>query len=115
MTDAVRLSDTVCRQGGDEFLILLSEIEHADDATTFSNKLLRSLINPHEINGKKISVHMSIGICIFPLGVEVKYQKISENKLCDVLIDNADKAMYQAKSRGHNCYQLFKKSIPLAQ
>ena len=109
MTDAVRQSDTVCRQGGDEFLILLSEIEHPDDAATFTSKLLHTLINPHQLNGKKISVHMSIGIRIFHHDIEAP-QQASEGKLSDVLIDNADKAMYQAKSRGHDGYQIFKQA-----
>lgn len=113
MTDTVRLSDTVCRQGGDEFLILLSEIKHTNDATAFSSKLLHSLIKPHQINGKKISLHMSIGICVFSHAGEVNYHKMSEEKLSDVLIDNADKAMYKAKSHGHDGYQLFKEPIPL--
>lgn len=109
MTDAVRQSDTVCRQGGDEFLILLSEIEHPDDAAIFTSKLLHTLINPHQLNGKKISVHMSIGIRIFHHDIEAP-QQASEGKLSDVLIDNADKAMYQAKSRGHDGYQIFKQA-----
>lgn len=109
MTDVVRLSDTVCRQGGDEFLILLSEIEHTNDAVTFSIKLLHSLINPHHINDKKILVHMSIGIRIFPHKGEIFARKIGEGELSDILIDNADNAMYQAKSRGHDIFQVFKK------
>tara|TARA_R110000737_G_scaffold56052_2_gene80001 strand:- start:257 stop:1885 length:1629 start_codon:yes stop_codon:yes gene_type:complete len=107
MTDAVRLSDTVCRQGGDEFLILLSEIEHTNDAATFCRKLLHSLIEPHQIKDKKISLQMSIGICIFPHDGEINDHKDSEEKLSDVLIDHADKAMYQAKLRGHDGYQFF--------
>ena len=50
----LRDMDIACRVGGDEFLILLSEIEHTNDAVTFSIKLLDSLINPHYINNKKI-------------------------------------------------------------
>ncbi|WP_426370310.1 diguanylate cyclase domain-containing protein [Pseudocolwellia sp. HL-MZ7] len=106
ISDSVRLSDTVCRQGGDEFLILLSEIEHPNDAVIFTTKLLHSLINPHQLNGKNISVHISIGIRIFPDHIDIDEQE-TEGELSDALIDDADKAMYQAKLRGHDGYQVF--------
>lgn len=101
MSDAVRHSDTVCRQGGDEFVVLLSEIEDPNDAAKFSTKLLTRLAEPHLIEGKEISVSMSIGIGIFPTD--------SDNS--DVLLDCADTAMFQAKSDGRNCYQFYKQSM----
>jgi diguanylate cyclase (GGDEF)-like protein/PAS domain S-box-containing protein len=95
MVQLVRESDTVCRHGGDEFVVLLSEIEHCDDAAKFSTKLLTSLARPILIDGKEINVNMSIGISIFP----------KHGDLSDGLIDYADKAMFKAKANGRNCYQ----------
>lgn len=95
MVELVRDSDTVCRHGGDEFVILLSEIEHSSDAAKFASKLLSCLVRPIMINGKEISVSMSIGISIFP----------KNGDLSDGLVDYADKAMFKAKSNGRNCYK----------
>jgi diguanylate cyclase (GGDEF)-like protein/PAS domain S-box-containing protein len=95
MVESVRGSDTVCRYGGDEFVVLLSEIEHPDDAAKFSCKLLSCLARPLSIEGKEICVSMSIGISIFP----------NHGDISDGLIDYADKAMFKAKANGRNCYQ----------
>ncbi|MEP7705137.1 EAL domain-containing protein [Paraglaciecola sp. 25GB23A] len=101
MADTVRDSDTVCRQGGDEFVVLLSEIEHPNDAALLSSKLLASMAIPHLIDGKEIAVGISIGIGIFPNDGEVSQK----------LMDNADRAMFHAKASGRNCYQFFKESM----
>lgn len=62
----VRDSDTVCRQGGDEFLVLLSEIYHSNDAAKLANKLLTHLARSHQVTNKAISITLSIGISIYP-------------------------------------------------
>jgi diguanylate cyclase (GGDEF)-like protein len=62
----VRSSDTVSRQGGDEFVILLSEISHPEDAATSARKLLLSLNAPHSIDGHDLDIAGSIGISVCP-------------------------------------------------
>ena len=62
----VRATDTVCRQGGDEFVILLAEIEQPQDAAHVAEKLLAALAAPHLIGGHELHVTLSIGISIYP-------------------------------------------------
>jgi diguanylate cyclase (GGDEF)-like protein len=66
LTACVRDSDTVSRQGGDEFVVLLSEIEHAEDAARSAEKLLLALAAPHGIGEKDLHITTSIGISIYP-------------------------------------------------
>ncbi len=97
LTAAVRSSDTVCRQGGDEFVILLADIEHAEDAALSAQKILAMLTVPHLIDQLKLQVSVSIGISIYP----------DDGLDADTLIKNADAAMYRAKEGGRNNYQFF--------
>src|SRR5439155_23130933 len=62
----VRVSDTVSRQGGDEFLVLLQNIEHPQDAAHFAKKILTALALPHRIDAQDLHVTMSIGIEVYP-------------------------------------------------
>jgi diguanylate cyclase (GGDEF)-like protein/PAS domain S-box-containing protein len=94
---AVRDSDTVSRAGGDEFLVLLSEIETTTDAANVANKLLAALMKPHQLSAHAISVAASIGIAVFPI----------DGTTFEQLISHADVAMYEAKARGGNCYQFY--------
>lgn len=93
----VRLSDTVSRQGGDEFVLLLNEIEHAEDATLFAEKLILTLAEPYNISGHQLHVTLSIGISIFP----------DDAGSAETVIRNADTAMYHAKASGRNNAQFF--------
>jgi diguanylate cyclase (GGDEF)-like protein/PAS domain S-box-containing protein len=94
----VRGSDTVSRQGGDEFVILLSEIAHPEDAATSAKKMLHSFNAPHSIEGQDLHIGGSIGISIYP----------ADGEDAETLIKNADTAMYHAKERGRNNFQFFK-------
>jgi diguanylate cyclase (GGDEF)-like protein/PAS domain S-box-containing protein len=94
----VRNSDTVSRQGGDEFVILLSEISHPEDAATSAKKILLSLGVPHSIEGHDLDIAGSIGISIYP----------GDGEDAETLIKNADTAMYHAKESGRNNLQFFK-------
>ena len=97
LTACVRSSDTVCRQGGDEFVILLNNIEHTEDAALSAQKILVALSVPHLIDQLEHHVSVSIGISIYP-----------DNGLdADTLIKNADTAMYRVKESGGNNYQVF--------
>jgi diguanylate cyclase (GGDEF)-like protein len=94
----VRQSDTVCRQGGDEFVLLLAVIEHAVDAAQFAQKILTALALPYSIDGHDLYVSASIGIGVYP----------ADGKDVETLLKCADTAMYHAKENGRNNYQFFK-------
>jgi diguanylate cyclase (GGDEF)-like protein/PAS domain S-box-containing protein len=97
LTAVVRSSDTVCRLGGDEFVILLADIEHAQDAAQTAQKILDALTAPHRIDQFALQITVSIGISLYP----------QDGLNADVLIKNADSAMYQAKAAGRDNYQFF--------
>jgi diguanylate cyclase (GGDEF)-like protein len=99
----VRASDTVSRQGGDEFVILLSEIAYPEAAAASANKILFSLSTPHSIGEQDLHVDASIGISIYP----------ADGEDAETLIKNADTAMYHAKERGRNNFQFFKAEMNL--
>jgi diguanylate cyclase (GGDEF)-like protein/PAS domain S-box-containing protein len=97
----VRGSDTVSRRGGDEFVLLLSEIERAPDAAVSAEKILSALAAPHPLGGTEIHVTASIGISVFP----------DDGDDAETLIRCADTAMYQAKEDGRNCFRYFKQGM----
>lgn len=101
LSTCVRATDTVCRQGGDEFVILLAEIEVTRDAVQVAEKLLAAFASPHVVDGHKLSLTLSIGISIYP----------DDGKDADTLMEKADTAMYQAKDCGRNNYQFFDASM----
>ena len=89
---SVRESDTVCRMGGDEFVVLLAGIKQADHALIASEKMRAALLQPFELGGQRLSVSASIGVAVYPgHGSEGQH-----------LIREADRAMYDAKKRGGN-------------
>lgn len=102
LVQGVRASDTVCRQGGDEFVILLSEIDGPSDAAGSASKLLRALAEPHVIEGHTFSLTASIGIALYP----------KDGRDVVALLRSADNAMYQAKGNGRNQYQFFAMTHP---
>ena len=93
----VRNSDTVSRQGGDEFVVLLSEVEAVRDAALAAEKLLEALTAPYLIGGHRLHVTLSIGISLYP----------DDGKNVETVLRNADTAMYHAKRSGRNNYQAF--------
>jgi predicted signal transduction protein with EAL and GGDEF domain len=95
----LRQSDTVCRNGGDEFVAVLSELERAEDALLVARKLLRAAAEPNRLDSTEISLTVSIGISLYP----------RHGVTADALIANADAAMYIAKRAGPGGYQLFKR------
>ncbi|WP_428827535.1 putative bifunctional diguanylate cyclase/phosphodiesterase [Azonexus sp. IMCC34842] len=92
-----RHSDTVSRQGGDEFVVLLAEIEAAQDAVVAAEKLIKAMREPHLIAGHRLHVTLSIGISLYP----------DDGKDAETVVKNADTAMYHAKTTGRNNYQMF--------
>jgi diguanylate cyclase (GGDEF)-like protein/PAS domain S-box-containing protein len=101
LLDCVRRSDTVSRQGGDEFVVLLSEISHAEDAAVSAVKMLQALAAPHRVDQHELRVTSSIGIVVYP----------DDGTDVEVLLKHADIAMYHAKDQGRNNYQFFEPGL----
>jgi diguanylate cyclase (GGDEF)-like protein/PAS domain S-box-containing protein len=99
--ECVRGSDTVSRQGGDEFVVLLSEIEHAEDAAITARRMLQVVAEPHSVDDHDLHVTTSIGLSVYP----------DDGLDSETLIKNADTAMYQAKENGRQSYQFFKPAM----
>ncbi len=97
LTDCVRGSDTVSRQGGDEFVVLVADEHDAENAALTAEKILASLALVHSIDQQELYVTTSIGISVYP----------ADGLDAETLIKNADTAMYQAKEKGRNDYQFF--------
>lgn len=97
MVGELRGFDTVARHGGDEFIILLANIQNADDASAVGEKLLAAVAQPIETSAGPQSVACSIGISLCPIHGET----------LDVLRRSADRAMYQAKKGGRNAVSVF--------
>lgn len=96
LSAAVRRTDMVARLGGDEFAILQTGLRDPD-ADEVARKLLHTVAQPFVFDGQMVSVTASIGIAIYPLDDEAPHE----------LLNKADKAMYRAKSRGRNRYELY--------
>lgn len=92
----LRAGDTVARIGGDEFAVLVTELRDSDDAARIAEKLLQSIIQPIEGQGRTFHVSASIGIALCPI----------DGEDAETLLKNADGAMYRAKEAGRNTYQL---------
>jgi diguanylate cyclase (GGDEF)-like protein/PAS domain S-box-containing protein len=99
LVHALRHTDTVCRQGGDEFVILLSEINNANDADLVGKQLITALAAPHLLGDRELRVTASIGISIYP----------DHGHDAEGLVHCADLAMYKAKTSGGGCYCTFSK------
>ena len=92
-----REPDTVARLGGDEFAIIMTQMQEATDAAALSRRIRESIIKPYQIDGHQIVTDISIGISVAPFdGME-----------SDVLLKNADMALYGAKADGRGTYRFF--------
>ncbi|MGB7174470.1 MAG: EAL domain-containing protein [Candidatus Acidiferrales bacterium] len=98
LINVLRRSDTVSRQGGDEFVMLLPDLTSEEDAPASAQKILLSLNAPHPLMGDGLYIGASIGISLYP----------KDGEDAETLIKNADAAMYHAKNAGRNCFQFFK-------
>ena len=103
LSGCVRSSDTVSRQGGDEFAILLCEVAHAQDAGVAAEKMLAALSEPHRFDELELYASASIGIATYP----------EDGTTAEDLLKYADTAMYRAKDCGRNNYQFFKTEMNL--
>jgi diguanylate cyclase (GGDEF)-like protein len=94
---AVRGSDTVSRQGGDEFLIVMGSLADDSDAAAMAVKIIDLLNTPFHVNGMEVSTTGSLGISLFP----------ADGNDFETLLKNADMAMYRAKESGRNAFRFY--------
>ncbi|SFR53712.1 PAS domain S-box-containing protein/diguanylate cyclase (GGDEF) domain-containing protein [Marinobacter daqiaonensis] len=97
LKNCVRRSDTVCRVGGDEFILLLTEFGEMASLNELGSKVSDTLREPFELEGHTVEISTSVGISVFP----------DDGHDPDSLIRHADTAMYQAKALGRNNMQFF--------
>ncbi len=93
----VRESDTVARQGGDEFVLVLRNYANDDELTGIMQRIQASISQPWSAGRRELHVTCSIGIAVYP----------QDGRSADMLLRNADSAMYKAKENGRNNYQFF--------
>lgn len=101
LVDCGRAADTVSRQGGDEFVVLLSEVQRSEDAAIAASRMLTAVAEAHVVDEHELHVTASIGVSVFP----------DDGEDAESLIKNADTAMYQAKENGRQNYQYFRPAM----
>ena len=101
LKDCMRSTDTVSRQGGDDFLLLLTNIAEPDTIITFLGQLLIRFLEPFVIGGKEITASVSVGVAVYP----------EDGADFDTLRRKADMAMYRAKDVGRNTYRFFNEEM----
>ena len=95
LTRCVRATDTVARLSGDEFTIILQDLERGQDAGHVAQKVLEAVTQPVTLGNQTIQATISMGIALYPFDATDP----------DVLLAQADRAMYRAKEKGGHCYQ----------
>jgi diguanylate cyclase (GGDEF)-like protein/PAS domain S-box-containing protein len=97
LTGIIRASDTLARVGGDEFILVMLETNHTEDATAIAQKILDSFTEPLSIDGHRLHLSTSIGIAIYP----------EDARDMETLTKKSDAAMYYAKGHGRNQFKFF--------
>ena len=97
----LRAEDTVARIGGDEFVILLSNLTSDLQAITMAEKVVKVLTEPFQLSGKSLNIGVSVGVALYP-----EHDTNEKN-----LIRHADNAMYAAKRQGRSCYALYRDNL----
>jgi diguanylate cyclase (GGDEF)-like protein/PAS domain S-box-containing protein len=93
----MRAGDTLARQGGDEFTVLLPDLYSAENVSIIANKIMDDFRTPFLVMGSEFRATASIGIAIYP----------RDGETSDILLRNADIAMYKVKANGKNGFQFF--------
>jgi len=101
---SVRASDTVARMGGDEFVVLLDNSQSAEDVVKIANKIVDDVSTPFSVRGNLCSPTVSVGICTYP----------DHGQTAELLLRNADIAMYDAKAAGRNGHKVFDQALEAA-
>ncbi|MBF0339360.1 MAG: EAL domain-containing protein [Magnetococcales bacterium] len=102
LLDAVRVGDTVCRQGGDEFVIILNSVEDVQEvAYVVERRLIPLILQTHEVCNVSLHISCSVGIAIYP----------DDADNIETLMRHADAAMYSAKTSGRNNFQFFSETM----
>ncbi len=97
LKQCVREADTICRLGGDEFLLILGDVQNEKYIGKKAQRVFDLLSRPFQLGLNQLNITASIGVCMYP----------QDGETLDVLLQNADTALYQAKSKGRNNYQFF--------
>jgi diguanylate cyclase (GGDEF)-like protein/PAS domain S-box-containing protein len=97
----LRPEDTVARFGGDEFVLIATEVQDLSDVTDIAERIVQRLSEPVTIENQEITVSASVGIALYPL----------DGASVEELLKNADAAMYHAKERGRNTYSFYRKEM----
>lgn len=98
LQDHLRTPDTVCRHGGDEFVILLQDLREQEDAAIAAKRIIDLISEVHSIGEHELHITASIGVSFHP----------EDGRDAETLMKNADTAMYQAKDHGRQCFKFFK-------
>lgn len=101
LSGALRDSDTVARVGGDEFVVLLNNLQSPDNAGPIIDKLIGAISEPIEVDARQCCVGASIGVSLYP----------EHGSDVEILLSRADSAMYQSKRGGKNCWSLFQDQV----
>ncbi|MGZ5084165.1 MAG: putative bifunctional diguanylate cyclase/phosphodiesterase, partial [Usitatibacter sp.] len=104
LTECVRLEDTIARQGGDEFIVLLDALDDGRNASIVAQKILNALRLPLTLGGTEQHVSGSVGIALYP----------EDGRDAQTLMKNADTAMFHGKGLGKNTYQYFTAQMNIA-
>ena len=93
LQQSIRSSDTLCRYGGDEFVLMLTDLSSADEVLPVTERILAAVAQPLDIAGQELHITASIGISLYP--------EHADNTAA--MLQGADSALYKAKAAGRNC------------